>query len=65
MAAIVTHNAFRNPGRARGVENVERVGRQHRHAIGRARGGDQFLPVMVTAGDHLGMAHRPLQDDAG
>ena len=36
MPAIVAHDALGDAGRARGVEDVERVGRQHRHAIGRA-----------------------------
>ena len=32
VAAIVAHHALRDAGRAGGVEDVERVGREHRHA---------------------------------
>ena len=32
MPAIVAHHALRNAGGAGGVEDVERIGRQHRHA---------------------------------
>ena len=65
VPAIVAHDAFRNAGRARGIENVERIGRQDRHAIGRAGARFQLLPVMVAARHEFGPAHRPLQDDAG
>ena len=65
VATIVAHHALRNPGRARSVEDVERVGRQHRHAIEGGRRGFQLAPVMFPAGDELRFAHRPLQYDAG
>ena len=65
MPAIVAHDAFRDAGRARGIEDVERIGRHDRHAIGRAGARFQLLPVMVAARHEIGPAHRPLQDDAG
>ncbi len=34
VAAIVAHHAFRDAGGARGVEDVERIGGEHRHAVG-------------------------------
>ena len=69
VAAVVAHHAFRNAGRAGGVEDVERVGRQHRHArraLARlARGIAQARPIVVAAGSERGFALRPLEDDAG
>ena len=60
VAAMVAHHAFRNAGRARGVENVERIGREHRHAIGGLlvlhRFRAQRRPVVIAAGDHRGFA---------
>ena len=50
MAAIVAHHAFGHAGRARGVEDVERVGRHDRHAAYGFRRLRQLLPVMVAAG---------------
>ncbi len=70
MAAIVSDHALGNAGGAGGIEDIERVGRQHRHAIGRPRGGGELVPIMVARlgmvapGDQLGPAHRPLQDHA-
>ena len=69
MPAIVAHHAFRFSGRARGVENVERIGRQHRHARRGFLRGDgfaaQFGPVVIAACDEIASLLRPLQDDAG
>ena len=64
MAAIVAHHALGDAGRARGVEDVERIGRQHRDAIRGPRGGGELVPIMVAAGDQIGPAHRPLQHEA-
>ena len=69
VAAIVAHHAFRPPGRARGVENVERIGRSHRHAvIDRAGVNERMIanrrPIMIAAGDHGRFRLRPLQDQA-
>src|SRR3954447_8238032 len=69
MPAIVAHHAFRNARGARGVEDVERIGCEHRHAVGGFFGGDRFIaqacPVMVATGDEIAAMLRPLQDDAG
>ena len=69
MAAIVAHHAFRFARGARGVEDVERIGREHRHARRGFFRGDgfaaQFGPVVIAAGDEIAALLRPLQDDAG
>ncbi|KTT90245.1 hypothetical protein NS44R_14900, partial [Mammaliicoccus sciuri] len=69
MAAIVAHHALRNSGRARRVENVERIGRGDRHAgrglAGIERGEAQRRPIMIAARGELARLLRPLQDDAG
>ncbi len=64
MAAIVAHHTLRDAGRARGIEDVERVGRQHRHAAGGLGRGGELAPVMVAPGDQRRLTHRPLQDHA-
>ena len=69
MPAIVAHHALGNPGGARGVEDVERIGRLDRHAgrglAGVDRGAAQLRPVVVAAVDEIAGLLRPLQDDAG
>ena len=69
MAAIVAHHAFGFAGGARRIKNVERIGRQHRHArrgfFCYDRGAAQFGPVVITAGDEIALLLRPLLDDAG
>ena len=65
MPAIVAHHALGAAGRARGVEDIERVGRQDRHAVMRRRGGFSFRQVVVPAGGHFTRALLPLQDQAG
>ena len=69
MPAIVAHHALGFAGGAGGVENIERVGRQHRHAVGgffrRDGAGAQLGPVVIAAGDEIAALLRPLQDDAG
>ena len=66
MAAIVAHHALRLPGRARGVEDVERVGGLERHAFDRAsvRLGDRLRIVMIAAGDEVAALFLALQDEA-
>jgi len=64
MAAIVADDTLRDPRRARGIKNVERVGRRNRYAFGGPGIGGEFVPIVVAARRHLGMAHRPLQDHA-
>ena len=69
VAAIVAHHALRNSGRARRIENVERVGGGHRHAFAGLGVVDRVLPhcapVMVAARRQLRLALRALQDHAG
>ena len=69
MPAIVAHHALRDACGARGVEDVERIGREHGHArrglAGRERLAAQIRPVVVAARDQLATLLRPLQDDAG
>ena len=70
MAAIVAHHALRAPGRSRGVEDVERIGRLDRHAIVDRAGVDERViahlgPVVVAAGDQRRFRLRTLQDEAG
>ena len=64
MAAIVANDTFRDTGRARGVKDVERVGRQDRHAVSRPGSGRELMPIPVAARHHVGTAHWPLQNDA-
>jgi hypothetical protein len=61
MAAIVADDTLRDPRRARGIKNVERVDRRNRHAFGGPGVGSEFVPIVVATRRHLGMAHRPLQ----
>ena len=60
---------FGNAGGARGVEDIQRIGREHRHAIGGFlrchRLGPQLGPVVVAPGDEFAGLLWPLQDDAG
>ncbi len=63
MAAIVAHHALRHPGRAGGVEDIERIGRRHGHAGHRVGRRCNLLPVEVPTGRHLRLAFRTLKDD--
>src|SRR5438045_4047560 len=63
MPAIVADDALGDAGRARGIEDVERIGREHRHAVRLSRCRGKLPPVVVVSGHQLGMAHRPLQAD--
>ena len=69
VAAIVAHHAFRDAGRAGGVEDVERIGGEHGHAFGGLGVVDRvlpgFAPVVVAAFDERRLALRALQDHAG
>ena len=61
VAAIVAHHALGPAGRARGVEDIERIGGRDRHAIaGRARVHERVIahrrPVVVAAGDQRRLA---------
>ncbi len=70
MPACVAHDAFRLSGRAGRVQDVERIGRGHRHAVVHRLGPHegvvaQGLPIVVTPGDQRRFRLRALQDDAG
>ena len=64
MPAIVADHALGLAGGARRVEDVKRVGRQNRHAIGRIRIGHGLGPVDVAAGCQFRLGFRALKDDA-
>ncbi len=69
VPAVVAHHAFRRAGSARGVEDVERIGGLDGNAAGlaaaRLRVGYRRGPVVVAAGNHVGLGHRPLQHQHG
>ena len=69
VAAIVAHHALGNARRARGVEDVERIGGGDRHAFAGLGVVDRvlphFAPVVVAAFHEVGLALRALQDEAG
>ena len=69
VAAIVAHDALWNAGRARRVENVERIGGGDRHAFAGLGVVDRVLPhlapVMIAAGGQRRLALRALEDHAG
>ena len=62
MAAVVTHDALGLTGRARGVEDVERIGGRDRHAVVRLGRLHRIDPVDVAVG-HLGDELGALPDD--
>ena len=63
VAAGVAHHALGLASRARGVEDVERIGRLHRHARRRLGSRQCLVPVEVAAPHHRGRGLRALQDD--
>ncbi len=64
MATVVTHDPLRPAGGARGVEDVERVGGRHRHALGRLGIVHRGRPVEVTLGMQRRLQLRTLEHDA-
>jgi hypothetical protein len=69
VAAVVAHDALGPPGRARGVEHVERVGRLDLDAADRFGVGDELVPVQLLPVG-VALADRSLdlltlQDDDG
>ena len=65
VPAIVAHHALGPAGGAGGVENIERVGRLHRHAVVRFGGGFGLQQVVVAALCQLARRLLALQDQAG
>ena len=63
VAAVVAHHPLGHAGGAGGVEDVERVGGGHRHAVGRFGAVARGAPVEVAAGGERRLGLRPLQDD--
>ena len=63
VAAGVAHDTLGLPGRARRVEDVERIGGLHRHARRRLCRGERLVPVEVATGHHRRGILRPLQQD--
>ena len=64
VPAIVADDPLGLARRPRGVEDVERIGRRHRHAVDRRRRRDGLVPVDVAAGDQLRGSGLALEDDA-
>ena len=64
MPAIVVDDALGLARGAGGVEDIEGIGGEDRHAVARAGSGHRIVPVGVAAGDQRGGRHGPLQDDA-
>ena len=64
MAAVVAHDPLGNAGRARGVEDVERIGGGDRHALDRRGAGQRVVPVDVAPAHHRCRLLRPLEDHA-
>ena len=64
VAAVVAHDALGLAGGARGIENVQRVGRSDRDAFDRRCAGRGFIPVEITARRHRGLGLRARQHDA-
>ena len=60
VAAIVAHHALRPPGRARRVENVERIGRRDRHAIAGRAGVDERVIAHRWPSRGRGLRSAPL-----
>src|SRR5262249_23330396 len=63
MTTVVTNDAFRLPGSAGGVENVERVRRGHWNAFVWLCRRHDFVPVAVAAWQEFRPPDLALQDD--
>ena len=64
VAAVVAHHALGLTGRARRVEDIERVGRLDGHAVVRLGRRDRLVPVGVAARHQGRRGLRTLQDEA-
>ena len=65
MAAVVADQALGTAGRARGVEDVERVGGGDRNAVVGRGGGFCVQQVVVAVGGEFGAGGVSLEDQAG
>jgi len=69
VAAIVAHHALGVAGGTGGIEDVQRIGGRDGDATGLAAArlgiGDRPRPVVIAAGEHLRLRHRPLQHQHG
>ena len=63
VAAVVADDPLGHAGGARGIENIKRIGRRDRHAIGGLGGCHDLVPVDVAALDHRRLGHRALHHD--
>ena len=63
MTAVVTDNALRFAGGPRGVQDVEGIGGRDRHRGRGLRGGDERLPFVVAAVNHIAPHAISLDDD--
>ncbi len=63
VAAVVAHDALGLPGGAGGVEDVQGIGRLHRHAGRRLGVVHQLVPVQVAPGGHGRLGLGPREDD--
>ena len=63
MAAVVAHHPLGHAGGAGGVEDVERIGGGHRHAVGRRGAFARCAPVEIPAVDERSLGLRALEDD--
>ncbi|EGE58250.1 hypothetical protein RHECNPAF_3340049 [Rhizobium etli CNPAF512] len=66
MPAIVAHHALRLPGRAGGIEDIERIGRLDGNTghLGAAVGRHRRLEILIAAADEFCAKLRPLQHQA-
>jgi hypothetical protein len=64
MTAVIADDPFRNTGRPRGIEDVERVGRGHWHAVHRRGLRVHLLPVQVSSAHKRRRFLRSLEDEA-
>ena len=64
VTAVVANDPLRLAGRARRVEDVQRIRRVDRDARSRLRGRGRRFPVEIPSGLELGLELWPLEDDA-
>ena len=63
MAPVVANDPLGLTGRARGVEDVERIGGEHRDTLVRCRQRHFLVPIPVATRLHIRRQHLALIDD--